>query len=117
MPTVGILAVVFLHAGLLELSLRASAGAISTVRGCGWITLPTGAGRGPFWLAAGVDAGVDFVLVPTAGVGAIDEPVDGGRDQPGPAVDDLCVSAVSLAVTSRGCEGAVCMTGFSTTKT
>lgn len=40
------------------------------------------------------------MLVPEAGVAAIEEFVDDGRDQPGPVVDDLCVSAVSFAVTS-----------------
>lgn len=71
-----------------------------------------GAGNGAPWVVAGVVAGVGFALGPADGAAAIEELVEDGRDQPGPAVDDLGVSAVSLAVTSFECEGAVWRTGF-----
>lgn len=62
---------------------------------------PEGAGKGAPWLAEDEGAGVGFVLVPGEGAAATEEFVDDGRDQPGPAADNLGVSAVSFAVTSR----------------
>lgn len=95
-----------------ELSFLANDVAESAERGWGCIIFPGGAGRVP-WLAEDVGAGVGFALDPDAGAAATKEFVDDGRDQPGPVVDNLVVSAVSFAVTSRECEGAVCRTGFS----
>lgn len=60
---------------------------------------------------AGAPGGTGCLLfVDEGSAGVADDTEEGGRDHPGPVVE--CAVAVSLAVTSRECEGADWSEGF-----
>lgn len=104
----------FPQAGLFEpapISLLREPCCATTVRGCGWRSLPACCSAAPgFALAVAVGRRGELLFgdcEPTAFGGAAED----GRDQPAPLVDDAGDVEVNLVVTRRECEEDDCAWG------